>query len=76
MIDSPEDFEFVVQTTAGNRDVVISRTALSELGGSGSSTPADIILRYQDALCAVVERKLVKGRSADSGQIRLHATDF
>ncbi len=35
MIDSPEDFEFVVQTTAGSRDVVISRTALSKLG-SGS----------------------------------------
>jgi hypothetical protein len=75
-MDSPEDFEFVVQTLAGSRDVVISRTALSKLGGSGNTTPEDIILRYQERLRAVVERKLGKGRSADSGQIRLHATDF
>ncbi len=75
-MESPEDFEFVVQTLAGVRDVVVSRTALSKLGGSGNATPQDIILRCQDALRAVVERKLVKGRSADNGQIRLHATDF
>jgi hypothetical protein len=74
-MESPEDFEFVVQTLTGSRDVVISRTALAKLGG-GNATPEDIARRHMDMLRVAVERKIVKGRSADGGQIRLHATDF
>jgi hypothetical protein len=74
-MESPEDFEFVVQTLTGSRDVVISRTALGKLGG-GNTTPEDIANRHMDMLRVAVERKIMKGRSVDGGQIRLHATDF
>jgi hypothetical protein len=73
-MESNEDFEFVVQTSEGSRDVVVSKTALRALSGAGV-TPMDATRRYRDELKRIVERKIATGR-AGAGQIRLHGTDF
>jgi hypothetical protein len=73
-MESNEDFEFVVQTGDGSRDVVVSKTALRALSGAGV-TPVDATRRYREELERIVERKIASGRSA-AGQIRLHGTDF
>jgi hypothetical protein len=74
-MESSEDFEFVVQTLTGERDVVISRSALSRFGQQKFATADDLVANHKPALCRIVERKIAKGKSG-SGQIRLHATDL
>ncbi len=72
-MESGEDFEFVVQPSEGSRDVVVSKTALRTLSGTGV-TPTEAAKRDRAELERIVERKISSGRSG-AGQIRLHGTD-
>ena len=71
---SVEDYEFIAQTSVGDKRAVISKTALRTLAGRVGISSSAIAKLYRVELDAMVERKLSSGRFDDP--IRLHGTDL
>lgn len=70
-----EDFEFVVETSLGRRNAVMSKTALGHLSGRNVSDMARVLEQNRALIIDRIERKIARGRPMGN-PIRLHGTDL
>jgi hypothetical protein len=75
MTDSDEDYSFTVATDLGDKQILISKSALRILGGPTHLGAKATLAAYETGLAAIVVVRIEKGAPADA-PIRLNGIDL